>query len=1152
MAFNKRWMWFSFFTLTFFASWINVGLAQSNQADSQRDLTASANAVPAPHGGAAAAADPVASVVNKSAKTTSSFAAQSIPRSSTSAQGSSISAKATTGFVSSNENAIMPARSKVPQDFVRGSKEAAIKEVDHTKISSVNNDFQLFDTIKPTQNYKTRHSFSLLQSPSDLQLPNTASKISTQDGSTVNRPKLKAFFSGFQTMPTMANADHVNVSTTKNHPSAFIEDIEAEDQRTMANLKKSKPNTVSQFSSTAGISILSSDGTKLLTLEQDLTPSTETEAHVEIKEVLHRNDFASVYQRRLLSRADYISYFNWVNDAEIEELHAKIMDEFNNKNKLKDQSQRQTQNNRMAWSNMAMSNIDREKDEGNANHLSVSNDPRQELSLALALGVTNNQSSTVSNSDLPIDAAVPSDLPTTGTIKRASIFDLPSDSTFTGLPNLATSEQSGEQQLPQNLIARDTGELSPKALTDTYDNPFSEDQGNETTLSVQKSDFDPVSYLDQLLPDENIEAVTTQAPPSTIFDSIAPNVVEDTSANNGSMPFKVSARFEENRVIFDIDIVGRSYLYQDSLKFESKDGISFNLPNLPNGQMHEDMQGTSYVYFEHLTLDVPITKCLAGDVMTLNYQGCDEQGICYPVQSYSISMPNAILIKTEDTGFVNLINNSFNLLQDGQEGSIAELLRNNLLLGLLICFILGIGLDLTPCVLPMLPIFSTMLVGSCKNKINLKDDVEIEADKAAAKIDAKDATDVQDAKAQQPSADGDSDSGSNSDSDGGSAQADTAQAAETGAKVKRLDGEFKTIVFQNLGYTIGLSLTYMVLGLLFASLGASLHSFLQSSEVIIFIAILLCVCALSCAGVIELKVPNFITIKLQDKISNLNTGRFSGAVLFGMLSALIASPCTSAPLAGALLYIFTTGNQLLGALCFLAIGLGMAFPLFLIGVFGSKFLSRSRIVGDLVKRLLVVVLLITAYMLVHRLLGSFDLILRTMLIYVVCVYILISFFTLLLRHNLQMSQVLVMSLFSLIPSYAAYNYFEETGFLNKYEFFTRVETVQDLESHIKNKYSFVVFTADWCTNCAQMEREVYSNDRFTLAANDLNKLMVDISDTQSQKTKDFIKEFNLVGVPCYILLDPAGNIVEKRLGIQSNTTVINSIHRLKYKSKYNL
>ena len=65
--------------------------------------------------------------------------------------------------------------------------------------------------------------------------------------------------------------------------------------------------------------------------------------------------------------------------------------------------------------------------------------------------------------------------------------------------------------------------------------------------------------------------------------------------------------------------------------------------------------------------------------------------------------------------------------------------------------------------------------------------------------------------------------------------------------------------------------------------------------------------------------------------------------MFGALSALIATPCTSAPLAGALIYVISTNSILKGMLMFLFIGIGMGVPLLVIGTFGSRFLNIFRV-----------------------------------------------------------------------------------------------------------------------------------------------------------------------------------------------------------------
>ena len=84
------------------------------------------------------------------------------------------------------------------------------------------------------------------------------------------------------------------------------------------------------------------------------------------------------------------------------------------------------------------------------------------------------------------------------------------------------------------------------------------------------------------------------------------------------------------------------------------------------------------------------------------------------------------------------------------------------------------------------------------------------------------------------------------------------------------------------------------------------------------------------------------------------------------LSALVVSPCVSAPLAGALIYISGTGDATLGGSALLALGLGMGTPLLLIGASGGHLLPRAGVWMNAVKAVFGVLLLAVAVWLLER------------------------------------------------------------------------------------------------------------------------------------------------------------------------------------------
>src|SRR5262249_22934092 len=140
----------------------------------------------------------------------------------------------------------------------------------------------------------------------------------------------------------------------------------------------------------------------------------------------------------------------------------------------------------------------------------------------------------------------------------------------------------------------------------------------------------------------------------------------------------------------------------------------------------------------------------------------------------------------------------------------------------------------------------------------------------------------------------------------------------------------------------------------------------QSPPVLIGFAIVFVALALSMFGFYELRLPRFLQDRLDAASSRQSGGKHVGVVAMGALSALVVSPCVSAPLAGALLYLGTKGNAWLGGGALLALGLGMGTPLMIVGAGGGQLLPRAGAWMETVKAIFGVSLLAVAIWLLDR------------------------------------------------------------------------------------------------------------------------------------------------------------------------------------------
>ncbi|HKQ83749.1 MAG TPA: protein-disulfide reductase DsbD [Steroidobacteraceae bacterium] len=165
-----------------------------------------------------------------------------------------------------------------------------------------------------------------------------------------------------------------------------------------------------------------------------------------------------------------------------------------------------------------------------------------------------------------------------------------------------------------------------------------------------------------------------------------------------------------DQVILDWQIAPDYYLYKERLKVRSDTpGVQIGTLILPAGTPKEDeFLGRTEVYHDQLRAIVPVSRG-AGAALPLTlkvtYQGCAEAGLCYnPItKTVQVQLPptTAAASVAPDAGvFV------------AEQDRLAEIVRNGNVLAVLgTFFLIGLGLSLTPCVLPMIPILSGIIVG---------------------------------------------------------------------------------------------------------------------------------------------------------------------------------------------------------------------------------------------------------------------------------------------------------------------------------------------------------------------------------------------------------------------------------------------------------
>ena len=100
-------------------------------------------------------------------------------------------------------------------------------------------------------------------------------------------------------------------------------------------------------------------------------------------------------------------------------------------------------------------------------------------------------------------------------------------------------------------------------------------------------------------------------------------------------------------------------------------------------------------------------------------------------------------------------------------------------------------------------------------------------------------------------------------------------------------------------YVQGMAVTYTLLGLVVASAGLQFQAALQHPYVLIGLSVMFVLLALSMFGLYTLQLPSSLQTRLSGFSNRQQGGSVAGVAIMGMISGLVCSPCTTAPLSGA-------------------------------------------------------------------------------------------------------------------------------------------------------------------------------------------------------------------------------------------------------------
>ena len=346
-----------------------------------------------------------------------------------------------------------------------------------------------------------------------------------------------------------------------------------------------------------------------------------------------------------------------------------------------------------------------------------------------------------------------------------------------------------------------------------------------------------------------------------------------------------------------------------------------------------------------------------------------------------------------------------------------------------------------------------------------------------------------------------------------------------------------------LTYSLGMALVYTLMGVAAGLAGEGLAAALQTPWVLGTFAAVLVVLSLSMFGVYELQVPAGLQARLAHWSNQQRGGSSIGVFIMGALSALIVGPCVAAPLAGTLIYISQKRDVWIGGAALFSMAVGMSMPLLLVGLSAGTLLPRAGAWMEEVKRFFGVVLIGVALWMVSPVIPAWLHIAAWATLLIACSAYLRAFESLpdqagggarLLRGVGLLCFIigtiqwvgLATGGRDILQPLQHLAVARDAGGARAAErsaalVWQKVDSPEALDAALAGANGRVVmldFYADWCTSCIEMERWTFTDARVAARLQTMLLLKADVT-ANTTAHRALLKRFSLFGPPGTLFFD---------------------------------
>jgi thiol:disulfide interchange protein DsbD len=339
-------------------------------------------------------------------------------------------------------------------------------------------------------------------------------------------------------------------------------------------------------------------------------------------------------------------------------------------------------------------------------------------------------------------------------------------------------------------------------------------------------------------------------------------------------------------------------------------------------------------------------------------------------------------------------------------------------------------------------------------------------------------------------------------------------------------------------YVIGMAAIYSILGTVAALTGSLFGAALQYPPVLIGIALIMVLLALSMFDVYELRMPGFL-----NRLAGRSHNGLFGTFFMGLTVGIVAAPCIGPFVLGLLTYVGNTGNALLGFTLFFVLALGLGVPFLFLGFFSGS-LSRLPRSGAW----MVWVRTIFGFILIGMAIYFLRPLFPDQLLYS------LTFALTMLLGGIYMAWVeptqakgkgflylrnavgLVFFGVALYLAVTGVQAYVDEAILRKVQtlsagqggslsgaiqWFPYSDAKRE-EASRKGKPVFIDFYADWCLPCKELDHQTFSAPEVIDASQNFVMLKVDLTSADDPKGAVLQQKYQIKGVPTLVFLRPDG------------------------------